>query len=206
LRRAALGIIQILVAKKLDVDLRAAIELAALQQPVDVSPEARAALLDFIAGRLRAWVEEQDWPRDVIAAVLAEQSHNPYRAMQGLEQLSAWVKRPNWEQILDSFARCVRITRDDETVYAVNPDNFSEPQEKKLYEAYQKAADKLNTNDNVDTFLKAFEPMLPAITDFFDHVMVNAEDEATRQNRHGLLQAISAMQRSRADLSYLSGF
>lgn len=206
LRRAALGIIQILVAKKLDVDLRAAIELAALQQPVEVSPEARAAVLDFIGGRLRAWVEEQDWPRDVIAAVLAEQSHNPYRAMQGLEQLSQWVKRPNWEQILDSFARCVRITRDDETISAVNPDSFSEPQEKKLYDAYQKAADKLDADDNVDAFLKAFEPMLPVVTDFFDHVMVNVEDETTRQNRHGLLQAISAMQRSRADLSYLSGF
>ncbi|MBI5666667.1 MAG: glycine--tRNA ligase subunit beta [Chloroflexi bacterium] len=206
LRRAALGIIQILVAKHKDVDLRTAIELAALQQPVEVSAEARADVLEFIGGRLRSWVEEQDWPRDVIAAVLAEQSHNPYRALQGIEQLSTWVKRPNWEAILDSFARCVRITRGEETVYAANPDSFSEPQEKRLYDAYQQAADKLDAGDNVDAFLRAFEPMLPAITDFFDHVMVNVEDDTTRQNRLGLLQAISAMQRGRADLSYLSGF
>ncbi len=206
LRRAALGVIQILVANKLDVDLRAAIELVALQQPVEVSPEARADVLDFIGGRLRAWVEEQDWPRDVIAAVLAEQSANPHRALQGIEQLSRWVQRKDWEPILDNFARCVRITRAEETVYAVNPDSLSEPQEKHLYAAYQQAADKLNAGDNVDAFLTAFAPIVPVIADFFDHVMVNVEDERTRQNRLGLLQAISAMQRGRADLSYLSGF
>jgi glycyl-tRNA synthetase beta subunit len=48
--------------------------------------------------------------------------------------------------------------------------------------------------------------MLPAITDFFDHVMVNVEDETTRSNRLGLLQAISALPSGRADLSCLSGF
>jgi glycyl-tRNA synthetase beta subunit len=48
--------------------------------------------------------------------------------------------------------------------------------------------------------------MLPAITTFFDEVLVNAEDPAVRQNRLGLLQAISAMSDGRADLSHLSGF
>jgi glycyl-tRNA synthetase beta chain len=48
--------------------------------------------------------------------------------------------------------------------------------------------------------------MLPAITDFFDQVMVNAEDATIRQNRLGLLQAISALQNGRADLSKLTGF
>ncbi|MBA3870903.1 MAG: hypothetical protein H0X30_17310 [Anaerolineae bacterium] len=54
--------------------------------------------------------------------------------------------------------------------------------------------------------MSAFEPMLPAITDFFNKVMVNVEDQAVRKNRIGLLQAISAMQHGRADLSHLSGF
>jgi glycyl-tRNA synthetase beta subunit len=48
--------------------------------------------------------------------------------------------------------------------------------------------------------------MLPAISDFFNNVMVNVEDEALRHNRLGLLQAISTMQKGRADLSFLSGF
>ena len=48
--------------------------------------------------------------------------------------------------------------------------------------------------------------MQPAISAFFDKVLVNADDAAVRRNRLGLLQSISAMQRGRADLSFLSGF
>ncbi|MBZ0284539.1 MAG: glycine--tRNA ligase subunit beta [Anaerolineae bacterium] len=206
LRRAALGIIQILVHKGLDFDLSAAVELAIQAQPVKVASGTKAEVLDFIGGRLRAWVEEQDWPRDVIAAVLAEQSANPHRALEGIRQLSQWVKRENWTPLLDGFARCVRITRGETERYGVNPELFAESQEKHLYAAYAEAFSRLNPADNVDAFLSTFEPMLPAITDFFDHVMVNVEDEAVRRNRLGLLQAISAMQKGRADLSYLSGF
>jgi len=206
LRRAALGIIQIVVSKKLDVDLNAAISLAAQVQPIKVTAATKAEVLEFIGGRLRAWVEEQDWPRDVITAVLAEQSANPYRATQAIEQLSEWVKRSNWELLLDGFARCVRITRTEKERYGVNTELFTEGEEKHLYSAYAEAWSRLEKHDNVDAFLTAFEPMLPAITDFFNKVMVNVEDEAVRHNRLGLLQAISAMQRGRADLSNLSGF
>jgi glycyl-tRNA synthetase len=206
LRRAALGIIQILVSKHLDVDLHKAINLAAQVQPIKVNPTTKTEIMDFIGGRLRAWVEEQDWPRDVIAAVLAEQSANPYRAIKGIEQLSDWVKRSNWEPLLDGFARCVRITRGETERYGVNTDLLAEGEEKHLYSVYADAWSHLQPTDNVDGFLSAFEPMLPAITDFFNKVMVNVEDEAVRHNRLGLLQAISAMQRERADLSFLSGF
>jgi glycyl-tRNA synthetase len=206
LRRAALGIIQILVSKQLDVDLNKAIDLVSRVQPVKVTPANKAEVLEFIGGRLRAWVEEQDWPRDVIAAVLAEQSANPYRAVKGIEQLSEWVKRSNWEPLLDGFARCVRITRGEKERYGVNTDLLGEGEEKHLYSVYSNAWSHLQPTDNVDGFLSAFEPMLPAITDFFNKVMVNVEDEAVRHNRLGLLQAISAMQQGRADLSFLSGF
>ncbi len=206
MRRAALGIIQILADKALDMDLRQAVELVAAAQPVSVTPEAQQQVLEFIAGRLRVWLGEQDWQPDVIAAVLAEQSANPHRALVGVRQLSEWVSRPDWTPLLDGFARCVRITRAESERYTVNPDALAEPQEQALYAAYQAAAARLNPDDNVGGFLRAFEPMLPAVTAFFDHVLVNAPDEALRRNRLALLQAIGAMQQGRADLSELSGF
>lgn len=206
LRRAALGIVQIVTGKQIDMDLLTGVDQVAAVQPVTVTDQARAQVLEFIGGRLRAWLEEQDWPRDVIAAVLNEQITNPYRTLEGIRQLTRWVRRPEWEQILDSFARCVRITRSEKAVYTVNPDLLVEPQEKALYEAYERAAARLSADSNVDAFLSAFEPMLPAVTAFFDKVLVNAEDEAVRHNRLGLLQAIGAMQTGRADLSQLSGF
>ncbi len=206
LRRAAQGVVQILVDKKLDVNLTRAVELVAASQPVNVTPEARAQVLEFIAGRLRSWLEEQDLPHDVVTAVLAEQSANPYRALVGIQELQQWTQRENWEQILDNFARCVRITRPEPARYEVKPDLFTETQEKALYDAYLKANMKNGADGNVSAFLSAFEPMIPIVSDFFERVMVHVDDERIRHNRLGLLQNISAMQTGRADLSYLSGF
>ena len=211
LRRAALGIIQIAVEKELDFDLTLALEKVAAEQPIPVSDETITQVLEFIAGRLRVWIEEQGWAHDVVAAVLAAQSHNPYRAMQGIRELDTWVKRPDWEPILDGFARCVRITRAESEQYPVDPALFVQPEENALYDAYQTAAAALDVHGNVDAFLTAFAPMIPAISAYFgtgkgDGVLVNADDPAIRRNRLGLLQAISAMQQGRADLSHLSGF
>jgi glycyl-tRNA synthetase len=206
LRRAALGVIQILIDKQIDVNLASAVDLAASVQPVEVTLEARAQVLEFIKGRLEAWLLEQGWVHDVVTAVLAEQAANPYRAMVGIRELSEWVKRPNWELILDNFARCIRITRSEPAHYEVNPALFQEAPEKALFDAYEKANGALSGNGNAHAFLSAFEPMIPAVSEFFDRVLVNTEDEAIRKNRLGLLQAIGGMQHGRADLSYLSGF
>jgi glycyl-tRNA synthetase len=206
LRRAALGIVQIVSAKKLDVDLSKVIATAADAQPIPVSPELQAQVLEFIGGRLRSWLEEQNWQADVLAAVLAEQSANPSRAVNGIEELTTWVKREDWQALLDGFARCVRITRAEAQQYTINKSLLTEDAERQLYAAYEKASHALPADGNVDAFLTTFAPMLPAITRFFDDVLVNADDVAVRQNRLALLQAISAMQRGRADLSYMSGF
>jgi glycyl-tRNA synthetase len=206
LRRAALGVVQIVVAKKLDVNLAEAVAIASAAQPITVSAAVQAEVLEFIGGRLRSWLEDQDWRRDVLAAVLAEQSASPYRAVTGLRELSGWVSRADWEPLLDGFARCVRITRAEKETYAVNPASFVDDAERSLYAAYQTAAGKLNAASNVDAFLSAFELVLPEITRFFEAVMVNAEDASVRRNRLGLLQAITALAKSRADLSFLTGF
>jgi glycyl-tRNA synthetase len=211
LRRAALGIIQILTEKEIDCDLAKAVELAAAAQPATVTPTAKEQVLEFISGRLRVWLQERGWATDVVNAVLAEQPENPYRALTGVRQLSEWVAREDWSLILDNFARCVRITRDDADRYKVDESLLELPEEKALYRAYQDAASKLKPTSDVDDFLTAFAPLVPTISKFFgekpgEGVLVNAEDPAVRQNRHALLQAISAMQQRCADLSYLSGF
>jgi glycyl-tRNA synthetase len=211
LRRAAMGVIQIMIAGRIDADLAEAVEIVAAEQPVEVSASSKIQVLDFIAGRLKSWLEERGHPFDVSAAVLAAQSRNPARALANIEQLATWVARPDWEAILDGFARCVRITRDDKERYTIDPSAFVQEEERSLYAAYQTADSALDSSGGVDAFLTAFAPMLPAISAFFgtgknDGVLVNAPDASLRANRHALLQAISAMQHGRADLSQLSGF
>jgi glycyl-tRNA synthetase len=206
LRRAALGVVQVITHHRLDVDLRALLDIAADAQPIDVSATERAAVMAFIHGRLAVWLLDQDWRHDVVQAVIAQQAHNPTRALTGIGQLSEWVQRDDWEATLDGFARCVRITRDLGTQHTINPDLLTEPAEQQLYQAYTQAAAQLDDDANVGAFLQAFTPMLPAVTRFFDDVLVMTEDEAIKHNRLGLLQHISALADGYADLSHLNGF
>lgn len=211
LRRAALGIVQLLTHNKIDLDLSDAVEAAALVQPITVSKEAKTQVLEFITGRLRSWLGEQGWAADVVNAVLVAQPNNPYRALLNIRQLSEWVSSDGWEKILDSFARCVRITRGLKETYQVNEALLTAPEEKALHLAYKQASAGLSADADVDAFLSAFAPMVPVVSQFFGEepgkgVLVMADDLALRNNRLALLQAISAMQQTRADLSQLAGF
>ena len=211
LRRAALGVVLNMARCGVDADLAKLVELVAAAQPIPVDAATQQQVLDFIAGRLRVWLQEQGWRVDIVNAVLAQQSANPARALAGVRELSEWVKRDDWEPILDGFARCVRITRAEPERYPVDVALFEQDEEHALYDAVQAATGSLNAAGNVNDFLTAFVPLLPAITAFFgtgrgDGVLVNAEDPAVRRNRLGLLQAISSMQAGRADLSELTGF
>ncbi len=211
LRRAALGVVIIMARCGIDSDLAKLVAFVAAAQPIPVDDAVQQQVLDFIAGRLRVWLQEQGWRVDIVNAVLAQQSTNPARALAGVRELAAWVQRDDWEQILDGFARCVRITRAEPERYTVDVALFQQDEEQALYDAVQVANRKLDAAGNVDDFLTAFVPLLPAITAFFgtgrgDGVLVNADDPAIRRNRLGLLQTISAMQAGRADLSELTGF
>jgi glycyl-tRNA synthetase len=207
LRRAALGIIQILLNSNIDLDLREAINVVAASQPVPVSDEVKADVIAFIIGRLRiVMLEDHDLGHDVVDAVLAEQGHNPYRALVGARELTEWVKRPDWSNLLDSFARCVRITR-GHSAYSLDPATLAPPDEAlALYQATEKAYEQIPADGNVNEFLRAFEPVVPAITAFFDNVLVMDEDPKVRENRLALLQYVAKLASGRADLSRLSGF
>lgn len=211
LRRAALGVLQILITREMDVTLTTLVDIAAGAQPIAVTDETRATLLEFIGGRLRVWLGEQGYAPDVINAVLAEQAVNPYQATQGIRQLTEWVKHPQWEHILDSFARCVRITRGESDRVAVDAKLFQQQEEQALYEAYLKAAAQIGEQGDINAFLSAFEPMVSTVSKFFgenpgEGVLVNTDDAHIRTNRIALLQHISALQKGRADLSQLVGF
>jgi glycyl-tRNA synthetase len=210
LRRAALGVTQLLTGRAVSLDLRPALESAFDLLPEGTRPaaEARQKLLDdllaFIAGRLRGQLLEAGHRYDVVDAVLAEQAYNPYRALLGVQQLAAWVKRPDWPPILAAYARCVRITRDETADHTFRPEALAEPAETALYAAYQAAAGRPMAS--VHEFFAALTPMIPAITRFFEEVLVMAEDPGLRANRLALLQRIAGLARGVADFSILEGF
>lgn len=205
LRRAALGLVQILLAQGVSLNLREAIALVAAQQPAEVTPEAQNAVLEFIVGRLRVLLLENGEKHDVVEAILAEQGHNPARAAEGIRELSAWTDRADWSNTLDAFARCVRIIRSIPNQYDIQPEHFATPAEEGLYAAYQ-TLQSLPADANIGAFLALFAEAVPAVTAFFEGVMVMDENPALRENRLALLQGITTLTEGRADMSELVGF
>ena len=205
-RRAALGLVGNLVAWQADFDLRAGLEKAAGQLPVQASAESQAAVLAFIIERLRNVLLEQGWRYDVVDAVLAAQGWNPALAAQAVQELSDWVSHPDWHTILPAYARCVRITRDLGRIYPLSEQRFVEEAESALYGALRASQGADRRPGSVDDFLEAFLPLIPAINTFFDNVLVMAEDESLRQNRLALVQQVAALAEGVADMSRLEGF
>jgi glycyl-tRNA synthetase len=205
-RRTALGLVQMLLAHKLNFDLNQGLEAAAGKLPIEASPETRAACLEFIVERLRNLLLDQGFRHDVVDAVVSRQGKNPAQAAQAVTELTQWVERSDWNITLPAYARCVRITRDLKERFSVNPQALVEPAEKELLEALQTAEAKPRRSGSVDDFLTSFQPMIPAVNLFFDKVLVMTEDAHLRKNRLGLLQSIAALANGTADMSKLEGF
>jgi glycyl-tRNA synthetase len=206
LRRSAIGVVQPLIEHRISFDLNEAIIKAAKLQPISVSNDVQTQVLEFIAGRLSVVLMDSGYKYDVVDAVLAEQSANPAASAQAVKQLQAWVNRKDWSTILPAFARCVRITRDQKQTFKVDPKNFAEKSEESLFKALERAESASRHAGSVDDFLNAFVPMIPSVTEFFDKVLVMADDKTLKENRLGLLQRIAALANGVVDLSKLEGF
>jgi glycyl-tRNA synthetase len=204
-RRAALGLVQNLISWDIDFDLRRGLELAAASLPLASTPESQAACLEFIIGRLRSMLLDQGFRFDVLDAVLPECGYNPALAFRTVKTLTEQVNRPDWAATLQAYARCVRITREQKQVYPVNPAKFSDEHEKALHAAL-KTCQQAQPFNSLQSFLAAFQPLIPVIQSFFEAVMVMADEPEIRANRLGLLQQIAALPAGLADLSRLEGF
>jgi glycyl-tRNA synthetase len=205
LRRAAIGLIQILTAKGRRVDLRLLARQAASGMPVEVPEEVLSQVLDFIEAR-HAVLLSAAHRHDVIESVLAAQGWDPAGAEAALPALEAAAALPDWPPTLQAYARCVRITRSQVQRGTVDPARLVEPAEKALYEAVQRAEAADRRAGSVEDFLQAFRPLVPPITRFFEDVLVMADDPALQANRLVLLQRIAALAEGVADLSRLEGF
>jgi glycyl-tRNA synthetase len=206
LRRDALGVVQNLIGHEVPLTLRPLLAEAAALMPVPVAEESLAGVSTFIAERLRAWLRDQGFRYDVVDAVLAERGDDPYGAYRTAAQLTAWVRRDNWMDLLNAYGRCIRIVRDQVERFAFEPGADPEPATTALREAYEAARVQVTPQSDVDRLLTALWPMIPAIDRFFDDVLVMHEDRALRESRLGLLQDIWELSAGIVDVTRLEGF
>ena len=206
LRRSALGIVQLLLGKGISLALPEALSLAAETLPIDMDGDALRDVHDYILGRFRGFLLDRGHPYDMVDAVLNERGYDPYLALETLRAFEPWVARDDWQEILDSYARCVRITRDQTFACPVQVERFVEPSERDLYQACQDARRRIAERHTIDTFLETVVQMRPLIERFFEDVLVMDKDAVLRNNRIGLLQSVASLAEGIVDLTVMEGF
>jgi glycyl-tRNA synthetase beta chain len=207
LRRAAIGIIRLLLDRGYHLSLRAAVEVT-LDSLTGVRLAAERAavagqVLEFVKGRLRAlWAEEIDG--DLVDAVLAAGWDDLVDARQRLQALAVVKRRDDFVPLAVAFKRVANIQekapRGDAT--AVDPALLAEPAERALLEALERVereAAEHRTRRDYQAILRAVASLKGAIDAFFEDVMVMAEDAPLRANRLALMRRVAALFADLAD-------
>jgi glycyl-tRNA synthetase beta chain len=209
LRRAALGVLRILIEKQLDLDLSAAVEFAVKQFSAKVKAAGLAEqVLEFIFDRLRARYEDEGID---VATYLSVRALKPASALdfdQRVQAVQAFRKLPEAEALAAVNKRVSNLLSKAEGAIAdqVEPKYFDNANEFSLYSAIQQADQAVQPMAAARQYSESLA-RLAALRDpvdaFFEAVMVNAEDAKVRANRYALLSRLRGLFLGVADISLL---
>jgi glycyl-tRNA synthetase beta chain len=198
LRRAALGIIRILLEDRLRLPL-----------------EAGADLLSFFADRLKVALKEKGVRHDLIDAVFSlGHEDDLVRLVARVEALQAFLRTDDGANLLAGYKRAANILkleekRDNKTfISEVSEALLSEPAERALFSALAKAKSAITPLLEKEDFAAAMQQMAALrvpVDAFFDGVKVNTDDRQVRENRLNLLASLRGALHQVADFSRIEG-
>ena len=213
LRRAALGIIRVLVECDLDLDLKALIATAVAAQPkkAEGGADLAAELYSFIAERLRRYFLDRDsgLATETFDAVLARSPASLVDFDRRLAAVQTFIALEPAASLAAANKRIANILRQAEVegVEEVKKKLLTEPAEEalgKALEAATRTVTPLLEGRQYAEALTALAELREPVDTFFDDVMVNVEDKAIRNNRLALLSQLRALFLDVADISRLS--
>ena len=223
LRRAALGVIRIVLDNSLRIRLLPLIETAirkcllatGTKSPIAENHSVPADLLAFFADRLKVQLREQGARHDLVDAVFAlEGQDDLVLIVRRVEALAQFLDTEDGKNLLAGFKRAANILRIEEKrdnkTYDGPPDErlYQLPEEIALARAVNVAKDEAGRAVAAEDFAAAMTAMAklrPHVDAFFDKVTVNVDDPALRANRLKLLNEIRAATRTVADFSRIEG-
>lgn len=212
LRRAAIGVLRIITELSLPLDLDVLVSKA-----VDVygskltNQDVQQQVVDFVLGRFTALLQDQDVAIDVIQAVAARRPTKPSDYLARVNAVSAFKALDESEALAAANKRVANILakQNIEVTSEVNIDTtlLSEDAEKALNASLESAqsqvTDALATQD-YQRILTTLSTLRSVIDNFFDNVMVMADNEAVKQNRLALLSLLRQLFLTTADISILA--
>ena len=209
LRRQALGIIRMLIECKLNISFETMIDLALQQFKVEDKAGVLASITEFCFDRLSVNLREQGASAQEVDAVLALNPSLLSEIPKRLEAVRAFSSLDEAPALAAANKRVGNILKKIEgNVEAkINDALLQEPSEKALATTLAKIkpeADALFERGDYTNSLKALAALKAPVDDFFDNVMVNADDPALKANRQGLLATLHQAMNRVADLSKLA--
>jgi len=209
LRRQTLGIIRIILEKKLPLSVADLVDRAMIGldgKLTEPAAETRKAVLEFFRVRFENLLTGQGYPQDVVDAVLAYHLDPLVETMVKIDALKAFRAREDFGPLLVTVKRVVNILK-EEVGAAVDPLKFTTQAEKDLYRDLTTSEEelrKLLTGQNYGAALQYLVRLKAPIDCFFDDVLVLDKDLAIRQNRLALLSRVAGLFRRLADFSRLA--
>jgi glycyl-tRNA synthetase beta chain len=210
LRRAALGVIRVLIEKQLALPLDELIGLAfGAFARVPAVQNARTELESFLYDRLRGYLREAGYTANQIAAVVDARPAAVHLVPARLAAVQSFEKLPEAAALASANKRIVNILKKsgDEAASAVDRARLTAGAEHDLYLAFQKlepVVDDHCASGDYAGALMALATTRPVVDRFFDDVMVMTDDPAIRANRLALLAGVARTMNRVADISRLA--
>ncbi|MFS6938589.1 glycine--tRNA ligase subunit beta [Neisseria animaloris] len=205
LRRSALGVLRMLMGNNLDInDL--------LQTAYNSFPQGKLAdntvaeVADFMQARL-AVLLQNDYPQDIVAAVLAKKPSRLNDLAAKLQAVAAFKQLPEAAALAAANKRVQNLLKKaDAELGAVNESLLQQNEEQALFAAAKDLQPKIEAAlaaQDFQTALSALASVKPQVDAFFDNVMVMADDAAVKQNRLNLLNQLADLMNAVADIALL---
>ena len=209
LRRAAIGVLSILIGARLDLDLRQLLSAAAHRHAVIEHPEQVVEeVLDYMLDRFRAWADSEGMATETYLAVRARPVTRPFDFERRLRAVHLFTHRPEAQALAAANKRVANILarQSDDIPDAIDASRLVDDAERALFEALegrQQETAPLIEAQQYQQALDSLAGLKEPVDTFFDQVMVMSDDEALRRNRLALLARLQALFLAVADISLL---
>ncbi|HOK63528.1 MAG TPA: glycine--tRNA ligase subunit beta [Soehngenia sp.] len=209
LRRGALGIINIIIDKKLNVSLRDLIDFS-LYIYIEENNLAcdfnkvRTEIFGFFMARVKNMLTDQKIRHDVVDAIISTGTDNIYDIVIRAEKITNWIEDERAQKTIVSFDRLTALS--DKAISSNVVRNLLSVDELELYDAFNKIEDKVDTYINKKEYDKALNELghlSDPINRYLDNVMVMVDDDNIRNNRLALIKLIRDKSLNICDLSLI---
>lgn len=207
LRRAAIGIINIIINNKWNIDLKESIKNSLYSYVEENSlvfdyDEVMEKIYSFFMSRIKVALESKSLRYDIIDGLLSTDESDIYNIFKKAEVLDAWFKKDRTE-ILDAIKRIHNITSKHSSNCEFDEGLFNE-YETGFYDSFKSITnhiEEIGVNKEFEEALNTIENLAEPINTYFDNVLVFEEDDRIKDNRLGFLKHVEKFISSIFDFS-----